>query len=120
MFWEKIVDRGISFKFIDTKFVAFLLWHTEGSSPCLKVMAPESRLNCFSLCLQQAYASFPFIRVPKVLQHLSRRRVLTMEWMVGDSPRDLIDISATESIDHGSSYSKRQQIDAKRRLLDSF
>ncbi|THG07462.1 hypothetical protein TEA_003470 [Camellia sinensis var. sinensis] len=66
----------------------------------------------------QAHASFPFIRVPKVLQHLSRRRVLTMEWMVGDSPRDLIDIAATESIDHGSSYSKRQQIDAKRRLLD--
>ncbi|KAL7228702.1 hypothetical protein ACSBR2_007412 [Camellia fascicularis] len=66
----------------------------------------------------QAHASFPFIRVPKVLQHLSRRRVLTMEWMVGDSPRDLIDIAAAESIDHGSSYSKRQQIDAKRRLLD--
>ncbi|XP_057476620.1 uncharacterized protein LOC130764404 [Actinidia eriantha] len=66
----------------------------------------------------QAHAPFPFIRVPKVLLHLSRKRVLTMEWMVGENPRDLIDMSTTEAIDHCSSYSKRQQSDARRRLLD--
>ena len=41
-----------------------------------------------------------------------------MEWMVGENPRDLIDMSTTEAMDHCSSYSKRQQSDARRRLLD--
>ncbi|XP_052199023.1 uncharacterized protein LOC127806070 isoform X2 [Diospyros lotus] len=71
-----------------------------------------------ALEFMEAHAPFSFIRVPKVFHHLSRKRVLTMEWMDGESPRDLIDMSTTESIDHGSSYSKWQQNDAKRRLLD--
>lgn len=66
----------------------------------------------------EAHSPFPFIRVPKVLRHLSQKRVLTMEWMVGENPSDLISISSNESIDHGSKYSERQQSDAKRRLLD--
>ncbi|KAI8563856.1 hypothetical protein RHMOL_Rhmol03G0141700 [Rhododendron molle] len=66
----------------------------------------------------QAHAPFPFIRAPKVYQHLSRKRVLTMEWMAGESPRDLIDMSTTVSIGDGSDYSKRKQSDARRRLLD--
>ncbi|KAG5557403.1 hypothetical protein RHGRI_007601 [Rhododendron griersonianum] len=66
----------------------------------------------------KAHAPFPFIRAPKVYQHLSRKRVLTMEWMAGESPRDLIDMSTTVSVGDGSDYSKRRQSDARRRLLD--
>ncbi|KAM7504449.1 hypothetical protein LguiB_003353 [Lonicera macranthoides] len=66
----------------------------------------------------EAHSPFPFIRVPKVLRHLSRKRVLTMEWMVGDNPSDLISIASKELIDHGSKYSERRKSDAKRRLLD--
>ncbi|XP_058204689.1 uncharacterized protein LOC131318750 isoform X2 [Rhododendron vialii] len=65
-----------------------------------------------------AHAPFPFIRAPKVYQHLSRKRVLTMEWMAGESPRDLIDMSTTVSVGDGSDYSKPKQSDARRRLLD--
>ncbi|GAV89069.1 APH domain-containing protein/ABC1 domain-containing protein [Cephalotus follicularis] len=66
----------------------------------------------------EAHSRFSFIRVPKVFQHLSRKRVLTMEWMVGESPNDLFALSANKSNDNGSNYSERQKSDAKRRLLD--
>lgn len=58
------------------------------------------------------------MRVPKVLPHLSRKRVLTMEWMVGESPTDLVFVSTESSVDNGSAFSERQRLDAKRRLLD--
>lgn len=48
---------------------------------------------------------------------LSRKRVLTMEWMVGENPSDLISAFVGNSVAHVSGYSERQQIDAKRRLL---
>lgn len=57
--------------------------------------------------------------VPKVYQHLSQKRVLTMEWIVGESPTDLLSVSAAGSpVESGSTYSERQILDAKRRLLD--
>lgn len=61
---------------------------------------------------------FPFIRVPKVFRHLTQKRVLTMEWISGESPTDLLSVSTGTSVDHGSCYTERQQFDAKRRLLD--
>ncbi|XP_031105219.1 uncharacterized protein LOC116010097 [Ipomoea triloba] len=64
------------------------------------------------------HSRFSFIRVPKVLPHLSRKRVLTMEWMVGESPTDLMTISTKDSVGHLSTNSERLQNDAKRRLLD--
>ncbi|KAB2598081.1 aarF domain-containing protein kinase [Pyrus ussuriensis x Pyrus communis] len=68
---------------------------------------------------QEAHSSFPFMLVPKVYQHLSRKRVLTMEWIVGESPTDLLSVSAAGSpVESGSTYSERQILDAKRRLLD--
>ncbi|KAK9282959.1 hypothetical protein L1049_011184 [Liquidambar formosana] len=67
---------------------------------------------------QEAHSAYPFIRVPKVFHHLSRKRVLTMEWIAGENPSDLLFVSTVKSIDHGSRYSERQQFDAKRRLLD--
>ncbi|XAR52377.1 Cadmium-transporting ATPase [Bertholletia excelsa] len=66
----------------------------------------------------EAHAPFPYIRVPKVFQHLTRKRVLTMEWMTGESPSDLIDISTGRATVHGSTYTKQQQIEARKRLLD--
>ncbi|KAK9019492.1 hypothetical protein V6N11_054010 [Hibiscus sabdariffa] len=59
-----------------------------------------------------------FMQVPKVFQHLTRKRVLTMEWMVGESPTDLLSITSSNSNKHGSKYLERQKADAKRRLLD--
>ncbi|KAF3969324.1 hypothetical protein CMV_006874 [Castanea mollissima] len=66
----------------------------------------------------EAHLPFPFIRVPKVFRHLTRKRVLTMEWIIGESPTDLLSVSTGNFIDHGSRYTERQQFDAKRRLLD--
>lgn len=74
--------------------------------------------NHLLLSIQEAHLPFPFIRVPKVFQHLTRKRVLTMEWIIGESPTDLLSVSTGNSIDHGSRYTERQQFDAKRRLLD--
>ncbi|XP_022746301.1 uncharacterized protein LOC111296321 isoform X3 [Durio zibethinus] len=66
----------------------------------------------------EAHSHFSFMQVPKVFQHLSRKRVLTMEWMVGESPTDLLSVTTSNSINHGSKYLERQKVDAKRRLLD--
>ncbi|KAF8395210.1 hypothetical protein HHK36_019153 [Tetracentron sinense] len=66
----------------------------------------------------EAHSSFPFIYVPKVLRNLSRKRVLTMDWVVGENPNDLLLISSGGSIDRGYGYSERQKVDAKIRLLD--
>lgn len=41
-----------------------------------------------------------------------------MEWIIGESPTDLLSVSTGNFIDHGSHYTERQQFDAKRRLLD--
>lgn len=70
------------------------------------------------LSIQEAHLPFPFIRVPKVFLHLTQKRVLTMEWISGESPTDLLSVSTGNSVDHGSCYTERQQFDAKRRLLD--
>lgn len=67
--------------------------------------------------LQEAHSPYPFIRVPKVHRHLSQRRVLTMEWMVGENPRDLL-FKSTEPVDRTSGYKVRLQNEAKRKLLD--
>lgn len=71
-----------------------------------------------ALEFMDAHSRFPFISVPKVFRHLSRKRVLTMEWMVGESPSDLIYVSSKDSVDNGSNYLERQRSDARRRLLD--
>ncbi|WCJ19349.1 Protein kinase superfamily protein [Euphorbia peplus] len=65
-----------------------------------------------------AHSSFPFMRIPKVYYHLSGKRVLTMEWVDGESPSRLLDQSTSNSTGDGSAYSEREKIEAKRRLLD--
>ncbi|XP_050209430.1 uncharacterized protein LOC126660133 [Mercurialis annua] len=64
------------------------------------------------------HSSFQFMYIPKVYNHLTRKRVLTLEWVVGESSTDLLSLSAGNASDHGSSYSNRQKTEAKRRLLD--
>ncbi|KAE9611418.1 hypothetical protein Lal_00011666 [Lupinus albus] len=66
----------------------------------------------------EVHSPFAFIRVPKVYPHLSRKRVLTMEWMVGESPTDLLSLSIGSSIGDASEYSEKQKVAAKARLLD--
>ncbi|XP_051121560.1 uncharacterized protein LOC127244976 [Andrographis paniculata] len=50
-----------------------------------------------ALEFMEAHSRFPFICVPKVLPHLTKKRVLTMEWMFGESPSELISASSEES-----------------------
>ncbi|KAJ4906807.1 Protein kinase superfamily protein [Raphanus sativus] len=66
---------------------------------------------------REAHSRFSYIRVPKVYQHLTRKRVLTMEWMVGESPTDLQAITTGYAEDDTQSH-ERQKLEARRRLLD--
>ncbi|KAL8090453.1 hypothetical protein AgCh_039782 [Apium graveolens] len=65
-----------------------------------------------------AHSPFPFMSVPKVLSHLTQKRVLTMEWMVGESPSDLIYLSSKNPAPKGENCIDREQNDARHRLLD--
>ncbi|XP_057523471.1 uncharacterized protein LOC130803282 isoform X1 [Amaranthus tricolor] len=65
----------------------------------------------------EAHSSFPFIRVPKIFQQLTRKKVLTMEWMFGENPNDLV-LASAQTKDNLSAYSEEQTIEAKKRLLD--
>ena len=55
--------------------------------------------------------------VPKVLKQLTRKRVLTMEWVDGENPKDLLSLSkgVSEKITQASD---KQKLEAKSRLLD--
>ncbi|KAL1189031.1 Protein ACTIVITY OF BC1 COMPLEX KINASE 3 [Cardamine amara subsp. amara] len=64
---------------------------------------------------REAHSRFSYIRVPKVYQHLTRKRVLTMEWMVGESPTDLLSISSQY---HDFESHEKPTLEARRRLLD--
>lgn len=67
--------------------------------------------------VQEAHRQFPFIYVPKVFRHLSSRRILTMEWVDGENPKDLLFLS--QGSGHNSvGFSERQQLEAKKHLLD--
>ncbi|XP_074296016.1 uncharacterized protein LOC141623759 [Silene latifolia] len=63
----------------------------------------------------EAHSSFPFIHVPKVFRHLTRKRILTMDWVVGENPNDLLLVSTGATYD---GYAERQKFEAKQRLLD--
>ncbi|KAL9227048.1 hypothetical protein vseg_002789 [Gypsophila vaccaria] len=71
-----------------------------------------------ALRFSEAHSSFPFIHVPKVFQHLTKKRVLTMEWVVGENPNDLLLISTGATDNTYPAYSERHKFEAKQRLLD--
>ncbi|CAA7389907.1 unnamed protein product [Spirodela intermedia] len=64
---------------------------------------------------KEAHANYPFISVPKVFRHLTGKKVLTMEWLAGENPRDLLTLSRRSARD-SSNYMK--QSDARKRVLD--
>jgi hypothetical protein len=55
--------------------------------------------------------------VPKIFKQLTRKRVLTMEWVAGENPRDLLSLSKGIS-DNTTELSEKQKLEAKGRLLD--
>lgn len=85
--------------------------------PKIRCVFPPSSSNCL-FHVQEVHSSFPFMCVPKVFQNLSGKRVLTMEWIVGESPTDLLNVSSGSSTDDSSTHTERQRLDSKRRLLD--
>nr|KAJ0188842.1 hypothetical protein LSAT_V11C900484490 [Lactuca sativa] len=65
----------------------------------------------------EAHSPFSYIRVPKVFDHLTKKRVLTMEWMSGENPKELLSMCNT-NFEQELQYSEKQRIDAKRHLFD--
>ncbi|XP_052144194.1 uncharacterized protein LOC127763508 isoform X1 [Oryza glaberrima] len=63
------------------------------------------------------HSRYSFMLVPKVLKQLTRRRVLTMEWVSGENPTDLLSLSKGISSEIAES-SEKQKIEATARLLD--
>uniref|UniRef100_A0ACD5Z4V2 Uncharacterized protein n=1 Tax=Avena sativa TaxID=4498 RepID=A0ACD5Z4V2_AVESA len=65
----------------------------------------------------ETHSRYSFIVVPKILKQLTRKRVLTMEWVAGENPRDLLSLSRGISGDV-TELSEKQKLEAKGRLLD--
>ncbi|KAL6591460.1 hypothetical protein ACP70R_049963 [Stipagrostis hirtigluma subsp. patula] len=63
------------------------------------------------------HSRYPFMLVPKVLKQLTRKRVLTMEWVAGENPNELLSLSKGIS-DKIAGASEKQKLEAKARLLD--
>ncbi|XP_062220644.1 uncharacterized protein LOC133920037 [Phragmites australis] len=63
------------------------------------------------------HSRYPFMLVPKVLKQLTRKRVLTMEWVTGENPKDLLALSRGIS-SKITEASEKQKFEAKTRLLD--
>ncbi|KAK1289661.1 putative aarF domain-containing protein kinase [Acorus calamus] len=70
-----------------------------------------------ALEFQVAHARFSFISVPKVYRHLSKKRVLTMEWMAGENPSELLFMSQDPGHQVVGNL-PRQKLEAQKRLLD--
>ncbi|PKA53396.1 putative aarF domain-containing protein kinase [Apostasia shenzhenica] len=65
----------------------------------------------------EAHSRYSFMLVPRVHRHLSTKKVLTMEWMVGENPNHLL--LQSRGLSHGENkHTKVLQLEAKRCLLD--
>eukprot|EP00252_Welwitschia_mirabilis_P018060 TRINITY_DN40238_c0_g1_i1.p1 TRINITY_DN40238_c0_g1~~TRINITY_DN40238_c0_g1_i1.p1 ORF type:complete len:798 (-),score=152.21 TRINITY_DN40238_c0_g1_i1:155-2548(-) len=65
---------------------------------------------------KEAHSNLPFMMAPKPFIHLTRKRVLTMEWIDGYKPKDLLSMSSTYN-SRGDKYSEEQCMEARIRLL---
>ncbi|XP_047082896.1 uncharacterized protein slr1919-like isoform X2 [Lolium rigidum] len=65
----------------------------------------------------ETHSRYSFMVVPKIFKQLTRKRVLTMEWVAGENPRDLLSLSKGIS-DNTTELSEKQKLEAKGRLLD--
>lgn len=78
----------------------------------------------FSLPLpsQASQRHLPFVAVPRVLHDYTARRVLTMEWIEGDRPVDLLAAADARSSSEGSSEARTKLLSlvSGRYLLACF
>ncbi|CAO2047108.1 unnamed protein product [Urochloa humidicola] len=65
----------------------------------------------------EVHSRYPFMLVPRVLKPLTRKRVLTMEWVAGENPKELLSLSQGVS-GKVTVASEKQKLEAKSRLLD--
>lgn len=73
----------------------------------------------FVNAMQEAHSKYSFMAVPKVFYELTTKRVLTMEWMVGENPTELISITKELPANSANRYlDERKQLEAQTRLLD--
>lgn len=73
----------------------------------------------FVNAMQEAHSKYSFMAVPKVFYELTTKRVLTMEWMVGENPTELISITKELPANSTNRYlDERKQLEAQSRLLD--
>jgi ABC1 atypical kinase-like domain len=69
--------------------------------------------------MQDAHAQYSFMVVPRVFKELTAKRVLTMEWMVGENPTKLLSITKELPSNNTSHYiDERKQLEARVHLLD--
>jgi aarF domain-containing kinase len=69
--------------------------------------------------MQDAHAQYSFMVVPRVFKELTAKRVLTMEWMVGENPTKLLSITKELPSNNTSHYiDERKQLEARAHLLD--
>ncbi|KAJ4776317.1 Protein kinase superfamily protein [Rhynchospora pubera] len=73
----------------------------------------------------EAHSQYSFMVVPKVFKELTTKRVLTMEWLVGENPTKLLSVTkelptnSTSSMITDADYlGEKLQVEAKDRLLD--
>nr|CAB3451416.1 unnamed protein product [Digitaria exilis] len=65
----------------------------------------------------EVHSRYPFMLIPKVLKQLTRKRVLTMEWVAGENPKELLSLTKGVS-EKVTEASEKQKLEAKSRLLD--
>ncbi|ERN15956.1 uncharacterized protein LOC18444254 [Amborella trichopoda] len=66
---------------------------------------------------REVHARFPFMAVPKVFTNLSGKRVITMEWLAGEKPNELLLLS--QGLNYQSVGNlEQQQLEARKCLFD--
>ncbi|KAJ1692428.1 hypothetical protein LUZ63_009126 [Rhynchospora breviuscula] len=73
----------------------------------------------------EAHSQYSFMVVPKVFKELTTKRVLTMEWLVGENPTKLLSVtkalptkSTSSMITNADYLGEKLQVEAKDHLLD--
>ncbi|KAK8463434.1 hypothetical protein SEVIR_1G364500v4 [Setaria viridis] len=93
----------------------------DGALVAIKVqrpnLLPSVLRDIYILRLGEVHSRYPFMLVPKVLKQLTRKRVLTMEWVAGENPKELLSLTkgVSEKVPEAS---EKQKLEAKSRLLD--
>ncbi|CAD5190359.1 unnamed protein product [Musa acuminata subsp. malaccensis] len=65
----------------------------------------------------EVHSQYSFMLVPKVFMKLTSKRVLTMEWLNGKNPNELL-VQSKELVQENGQYLEMQTLDTKVQLLD--